>query len=214
MNGTAVAGDPTKGSMYLKHSDMLIGGTPEDPTALPADVAEQCTDNGHLEVFHSDYLRGGVNLDNFRDSVSVDLSSLYQQASTNTPPDSNPSEFTYLRKLFESVWSALRYKQWWAGKEDYRYGAVSNGRKCGSNTWFKDGEMFLFIDEATNVKMTVATAAKRTETIELRGNQRYQVVVHESSTCIYVVESEYKAPPGGRHSDYSCEETCPCPATP
>jgi hypothetical protein len=216
MIATAVVGNEKKGSVFLFHSDMRIGGTPEEPESLAEDVVKQCTDEGHLEVFQSDYLRGGVVLDTFRDAVTIDLSSIGRRESATVIDLGEPQEFSDLRTLFESVWSALRYKQWWAGKEAYKIDGVtgnprsSNGRRCGSKTWFNNGEMFLFIDEPSDVKITVTTSASRTEQITLRKNQRYQVVVHESSTCIYFVASEYRN--ASRHSDenFSCEISCPC----
>lgn len=208
-------GNENKGSYFILHNSTKAGGMPGGDENKPAaDLLNQCTDDGYLEVFHSFYLRGGLVLDELRDAIDVDLTSLWQHGTTASTSSSN-SEFTYLSALFESVWRALKGRQWWAGKEHYEIGedgpTFTNGRTCGTgsqNRHFYNGELFLFIDEPETVTMLVALDAVTTAPVRLNGNQRYMIVVGESSTCIYNVGEDTKML---RNSDATqCPANCTC----
>lgn len=210
-----IMGNLDKGSYFILHNMTKAGGVPGRDEKQPIqDLLNQCTDDGYLEVFHSYYLRGGLVLDELRDAINVDLTSLWANG-TQRSMTSSQSEFTYLSALFESAWKALRGKQWWAGKANYEISdsgpSPANGRVCGSgshNRHFFNGELFLFIDEPEVVTMKVALDAFTTAPIHLNGNQRYMIVVGEDSTCIYNVFEDSRTE--GDQDTFQCHKNCTC----
>lgn len=182
------------GILKIPYDQMKLWGSSEDEGTEPNSTCK-ATGHGHIELSESQLLRGGENLDELRESF--DISSVFDDV---TDEDVAAGAVTdEVQRLHQSVWTALKGKQYFTGKMDYAFGDESPqkemlGIKCErAENWFTRGELLLFVDEQKDVEIRVKTSAKSTEGIVLKGNRRYAVVTTADSTCIYHVVDDIKA---------------------
>jgi hypothetical protein len=189
------------GVLSIPYDRMKMWGTRDDAAKEPA---ETCTASSHgsLELAESKKLLGGEELDDLRESF--DITKVFDDV---TPEDvAAGAVVDEVKRLHQSVWVALKNKQYYTGKMDYSFKndrqpqETPKGILCGERAMFARGELFLFIDEAKDVEIVVKTGARTTERITLGGNQRYAVVTTADSSCVYQVEDD-------KHSGRSSEDT-------
>lgn len=178
------------GVVTLPYDRLKIWG---NSSGLGEEPKETCLIDGHgrIELAESSLLQGGGELDDLRDSL-VDISQVYEKTDEEIAAGTVVDE---VRRLHHSVWVALRGKEYFTGKVDYDFRAADKQKKlrgidCNGTTYFRRGELMLFIDEPETIKIQVKTAAERTSKVTLIGNRRYSVVTTPDSTCLYRVDAD------------------------
>lgn len=181
---------PNAGVVSIPYSRMKFWGNSSGVGVEPADA---CLDDGHgrLELAESSLLQGGQELDELRESF-VDISQIFDKTDEEIASGTVVDE---VRRLHQSVWLSLKGKQYFTGKVDYEFRTDDKqkellGIKCHGQTFFKRGELMLFIDEPQTIRIQVKTAVERTSQVTLLGNRRYAIVTTPDSTCLYRVDAD------------------------
>lgn len=186
------------GILKIPYDRMKLWGTANDAGSEPNTTCK-VTGHKYIELAESQLLRGGEELDELRESF--DISDVFDDVTDEEVAAGAITD--EVKRLHESVWTALKNKQYFTGKMDYAFGDESpqkelEGITCNALKWFRRGELFLLVDESKDVEIFVKTTAKTTEGVKLVRNRRYAVVTTADSTCIYQVNVDKTA---DRNSD-------------